>query len=73
MLARTLPAPGVYGAGLYLVTDDGAKYPVAGEAAAGALGLPVSAAVPVPADLLALLPTGPVLQRIGEGGAATAP
>jgi type VII secretion protein EccB len=73
LLARTQPAAGEPGAGLYLVTDDGAKYPVAGEAAAGALGLPVSAAVPVPADLLALLPTGPVLERIGEGGAATAP
>jgi len=68
LLARTQPAPGLPGAGLYLVTEDGAKYPVASADAAEALGEPVPSAVPVPADLLALLPTGPVLDRIGNGG-----
>jgi hypothetical protein len=68
MLARTQPVEGVQGAGLYLVTEDGAKYPVASAEAAEALGVPVSSAVGVPADLLALLPTGPVLDRIGKGG-----
>jgi type VII secretion protein EccB len=68
LLARTQPVEGVPGAGLYLVTEDGAKYPVASADAAEALGVPVSSAVGVPADLLALLPTGPVLDRIGNGG-----
>jgi len=68
LLARTLPAPGVPGAGLYLVTEDGAKFPIENEAAAGALGYAVSSAVAVPADLLALLPTGPVLHTLGSGG-----
>jgi type VII secretion protein EccB len=70
LLARTQPVPGVPGDGLYLVTEDGAKYPVASADAADALGQPVSSAVAVPADLLALLPTGPVLDRIGNGGGA---
>jgi hypothetical protein len=70
LLARTQPAPGLPGVGLYLVTEDGAKYPVASADAAEALGEPVSSAAAVPADLLALLPTGPVLDRIGEGGGA---
>ena len=68
LLARTLPAPGVPGEGLYLVTEDGAKFPVANDAAATALGYPASTAVAVPADLLALLPTGPVLRVLGSGG-----
>jgi len=70
LLARTQPAPGLPGAGLYLVTEDGAKYPVASADAADALGQPVSSAVAMPADLLALLPTGPVLDRLGNGGGA---
>jgi type VII secretion protein EccB len=68
LLARTLPAPGVPGEGLYLVTEDGAKFPIADDAAAKALGYSTSAAVAVPADLLALLPTGPVLRTLGSGG-----
>lgn len=68
LLARTLPAPGVPGEGLYLITEDGAKFPVAGDAAATALGYSTSAATAVPADLLALLPTGPVLRTLGSGG-----
>lgn len=61
VIARTRPAPGVPGAGVYLVTEAGAKFPVAGEKAAEALGFSVDAAELVPAELLALLPTGPVL------------
>jgi hypothetical protein len=68
LLARTLPAPGVPGTGLYVVTEDGAKFPVANEAAATALGYRIASAVPVTADLLALLPTGPVLGLLGQGG-----
>ncbi|WP_406689494.1 type VII secretion protein EccB [Saccharopolyspora sp. ID03-671] len=75
VLARTLPAPGVPGAGLYLVTDSGAKYPVPGQKAAEALGYRLTDAVPVPAHLLSLLPTGPVLapERAAGGAAPAAP
>ncbi|HEY0537489.1 MAG TPA: type VII secretion protein EccB [Actinoallomurus sp.] len=68
LFARTLPAPGVAGEGLYLVTEDGAKFPVENADAAAALGYSTSAAVTVPADLLALLPTGPVLRMLASGG-----
>jgi len=61
LLARTRPAPGVPGAGVYLITEAGAKFPVADGDAAEALGFSVDAAELVPAELLALLPTGPVL------------
>jgi type VII secretion protein EccB len=61
MLARTQPAPGQSGVGIYLITEAGAKFPVASSEAAQALGYAVESAEPVPAELLALLPTGPVL------------
>ncbi|WP_026422619.1 type VII secretion protein EccB [Actinokineospora inagensis] len=64
LLVRTRPAPGVPGAGVYLVTDAGTKFPVASGAAATALGQPVDNASLVPSGLIALLPTGPVLDRI---------
>ncbi len=74
LLARTMPAPGIDGAGLYVVAEPGVKYPVADEVAAQALGYQVSDAVEVPASLLTLLPTGPVLRRLaGPGGEAAAP
>lgn len=60
-LAASAAAPGVRGAGLYLVADDGAKYPVADAATASALGLDASSSPAVPAALLALLPTGPTI------------
>ncbi|OLF17631.1 type VII secretion protein EccB [Actinophytocola xanthii] len=62
VIARTRPAPGVPGAGVYLITETGAKFPVADGAAAEALGLSLESAELVPAELLALLPTGPVLE-----------
>ncbi len=65
LIARTRPAPGVPGAGVYLITEAGAKFPVAGGKAAEALGFSVDAAELVPAELLALLPTGPVLDVLG--------
>jgi type VII secretion protein EccB len=61
VLARTRPAPGVPGAGVYLITEAGAKFPVGSSKGAEALGFSVAAAVLVPAELLALLPTGPTL------------
>jgi type VII secretion protein EccB len=68
VFAQTLPAPGVAGEGLYVVTEDGAKFPVQNADAATALGYSTPAAVAVPADLLALLPTGPVLHMLASGG-----
>jgi type VII secretion protein EccB len=74
LLARTMPAPGVDGAGLYLVTEPGVKYPVADDITAQALGYQASDAVQVPASLLGLLPSGPVLHLLaGPGGEAAAP
>ncbi|TPW77911.1 type VII secretion protein EccB [Schumannella soli] len=63
LLASTAAAPGVRGAGLYLVTDDGTKYPVADASTASALGLDASSSPAVPAALLALLPTGPMIAK----------
>ncbi len=64
LLARTRPAPDVPGAGSYLITEAGAKFPVASKEAAEALGFSVASAQLVPAELLALLPTGPTLDVI---------
>jgi type VII secretion protein EccB len=61
LIARTRPADGVPGAGIYLITEAGAKFPVGSTEAAEALGFSVDGAALVPAELLALLPTGPVL------------
>lgn len=61
LLAATAAAPGVSGVGLYLVSDDGTKYPVADTATASALGLDASRSPAVPEALLALLPTGPTI------------
>jgi type VII secretion protein EccB len=66
MLARAQPVPGAAGAASYLITEDGARYPVADADTATTLGYPPASAVPVPAGLLDLLPTGPVLNRGGD-------
>lgn len=67
-LVRTMPAPGADGIGLFLVVETGAKYPLLDDAAAAALGYSPAAAVPVPATVLALLPTGPELRVLGGDG-----
>ncbi|NJC72029.1 type VII secretion protein EccB [Planosporangium thailandense] len=74
VLARAQAAPGVSGGTLYLVTDVGAKYPLSSDDVAELLGYSAREAVPVPTTLLALLPTGavldPVAARTGGGPAA---
>ncbi|MEV7044735.1 type VII secretion protein EccB [Amycolatopsis sp. NPDC051061] len=60
-LARDLPAPGAAAGATYLVTEVGKKFPLADADTAAALGYTAAAAVPVPPQLLNLLPTGPVL------------
>jgi len=72
LLARSMPAPAVAGAGFYLITEDGAKYPIASAEAITALGYTAEEATPVPAALLALVPTGPVLDLLGTGGESPA-
>lgn len=66
-LLTTAPAPGVPGAGMYLLSETGAKYPVANAQSATAIGLSAEAAQPVPAEWLALLPTGPTILQTGSG------
>jgi type VII secretion protein EccB len=51
----------VAGTVLYLVTDAGLKYPVAGAAVAATLGYPLQSATVLEPGLLDLLPTGPLL------------
>jgi type VII secretion protein EccB len=60
-LVRPQAAPGVGGDTLFLVTDAGVKFAVPSASAATALGYRAGRAVPVPASLLGLLPTGPAL------------
>jgi type VII secretion protein EccB len=60
-LVRPQAAPGVGGDTLFLVTDAGIKFAVPSARAASALGYRAGRAVPVPASLLGLLPTGPAL------------
>ncbi|HMH93597.1 MAG TPA: type VII secretion protein EccB [Streptosporangiaceae bacterium] len=54
-------APGVSGSSLYLVTDEGVKFPLPTAAAARALGYRAGLPAALPAALLAMLPTGPAL------------
>ncbi|HEY6494977.1 MAG TPA: type VII secretion protein EccB [Trebonia sp.] len=49
----------------YLITDAGEKYPIADEQAASALGYGSVTPVTVPAGVLNLIPTGPVLSQAG--------
>jgi type VII secretion protein EccB len=64
-IVQTLPVPGATAAGttVYLITDEGVKYPMTTGTvdAKTALGYGDVTPVLVPAALLALLPTGPVL------------
>ena len=54
-------APGVGAISLFLVTDEGAKFPLPSATAATALGYQARRAARMPAGLLGLLPTGPAL------------
>jgi type VII secretion protein EccB len=61
VVARNPYAPGAAGGATFLVTEFGAKYPLP-PAGVQALGYASSTPVEVPAELLELLPTGPVLE-----------
>ncbi|MGY0234647.1 type VII secretion protein EccB [Longispora urticae] len=76
-LVQVQPAPGVPASGtVFLVTDQGIKYGLAGNAQE-ALGYAVVKVIGVPAALLALVPTGPGLDPTvaltAVGGATPAP
>lgn len=61
VLARDLPTPGAPTGARYVITDLGIKYPLPGPDALGALGYAGVEPLPVPSELLALLPNGPEL------------
>ncbi|MGO2660333.1 type VII secretion protein EccB [Mycetocola reblochoni] len=63
LLVTTAAADGVSGQGLFLVGDGGSKYPVADADTASALGVDATNSPAVPAELLALLPTGPTIAK----------
>jgi type VII secretion protein EccB len=58
LLARALPAPGVADGTLYVLVDTGVRYPISSVEAATALGYAAGLAVPVPAPILSLIPSG---------------
>jgi type VII secretion protein EccB len=75
-LVRVLPAPGVPPTAettLYLVTDQGIRFPLGSAAAANALGYGGVTPVRVPAYLLDLVPVGPTLDLAAARRAAPAP
>lgn len=65
VLARELPAPGAVPGPVYLITEVGTKYPLADADVVTALGYSPSSAVSIPAQLLSLLPSGPLLSADG--------
>lgn len=62
-VVQPLAAPGVTSPTVYLVTDQGTKYPLSGSVVLAALGLPGVRPARVPAAVLQLLPTGPTLDQ----------
>jgi hypothetical protein len=69
VLAASVPAPTAAGAkpDRYLITDGGRKYRLADDEAVAALGFGGVAPVPVPAGVLAQIPSGPLLSRAAAG------
>ncbi|MFF3371496.1 type VII secretion protein EccB [Streptomyces sp. NPDC002680] len=61
VLAREQSTAGDTSPTLFLITDSGVKYPLATPDVAKTLGYDTASAVPVPSQVLALVPTGPVL------------
>ncbi|MER6998690.1 type VII secretion protein EccB [Streptomyces sp. NPDC000410] len=61
VLAQEQGSAGDLSPTLFLITDSGVKYPLATPQVAQTLGYNTAAAVPVPSSVLALVPSGPVL------------
>ncbi len=60
-LVAARPNPDTPGTTVYLVTDTGVRYPVAGQQALDQLGLAGVSVAQLPAALVGLLPQGPLL------------
>lgn len=60
-LVAARPNPDTPGTTVYLVTDSGNRYPVAGQQTLGQLGLAGVSVAQLPATLVGLLPLGPLL------------
>ncbi len=69
-LVRAAAVPGVPTTSLFLVTDQGVRYPMPDDKALTALGYRDVTPVQIPADLLELLPAGPVLDQAAAGRSA---
>ncbi|GAA4531781.1 type VII secretion protein EccB [Amycolatopsis samaneae] len=65
MLVAAQQVPGAPPGAVYLVTETGTKYPLANGDVAGALGYSGQNPVRMPAELLSLLPSGPLLSVEG--------
>jgi type VII secretion protein EccB len=65
VLVREQQSPEAALNAVYLVTETGMKYPLANAAVAEALGYSAQSAVPMSGEMLALLPSGPVLSVEG--------
>jgi len=63
-LVAARPNPTTPGTTVYLVTDTGVRYPVAGQRALEQLGLSGVSVAQLPAQLVELLPTGPLLDPV---------
>jgi type VII secretion protein EccB len=70
-LVRAVAAEGVTTGAVYLVTDEGRRYPVPDRESRAALGLAGVAPVPMPAQVIELLPAGPPLDRAAATRAIT--
>ena len=60
-LIAARPNPDTAGTTVYLVTDNGIRYPVADQRALEQLGLAQASVAKLPKELVGLLPTGPLL------------
>ncbi|MGL5817481.1 MAG: type VII secretion protein EccB [Phycicoccus sp.] len=70
-LVRSVPAENVTTGALYLVTDEGRRYPVPDEASREALGLKRVRPVSMPAAFVDLVPLGPTLDRAAAASPVT--
>ena len=68
-LVREVPNPGVTSGTLFLLTEDGVRYPIDSADAARALGYGDVTATGLPPGFLELLPIGPTLSRTAAGQA----
>ncbi|MGW5580531.1 type VII secretion protein EccB [Micromonospora chokoriensis] len=63
MLLRDRPSPGAVPTGVYLVSEFGVKFPLPDDKASDSLGYSGVSPTDVPREFLALLPSGPSLDR----------